>query len=239
MKAPKMNGQQRRFFRLYFGEDTRLHGNATRCYKVAYGVTDDRSAQVSGSRLLKRPQFAAWIEHKQAEALEEIAVNAAFVKTQAVRVLGRAMGDEPVSTTTITTDDQGRERIEHHEHYSYDPSAALKALQLVGQHKEVQAFSQVVEHTHTHQLEQRLAARSKVIEGNAAQVQPILPPGSADPARSETLIDGETPQFLQEMPGEAAQVPGAGDAKRGCIKEDVNEDREINEEKSASENRGA
>lgn len=219
MKAPVMNNKQRRFFRLYFGKDERLQGNGTRCYQIVYECADRHSAQVSASRLLNRPEFKAWIDHCQQVAMAEIGVDAGFVKTQAVRIFARAMGDEPVTSTTITTDPEtGNERIEHLERYDYDPGTALKALQLVGQHKEVQAFSQVVEHTHTHQLEQRLAARSKIIESSAQQI------GSPGPG---------------ENAGGGIALPGVEKAKRGCIEQEVIEDREINEEKSASDNRGA
>ena len=231
MKAPPMNAKQRRFFALYFGKDDRLAGNATRCYKAAYGLMDDRSAQVSGSRLLKRPEFAEWLAALEAEAMQELEVNAAFVKSQSVRMLQRAMGDEPTITTTIETQDDGSEIVRTSERYEYDPTAAHKALQLIGQHKDVQAFTVTVEHTHTHQLEQRLAARSKVIEGQAAQV--IAP----EPATSPALPHSQP--VINDDRGEGSHPAQGQDIKRGCIKEDVAADFDNENDDPRSENRGA
>jgi len=167
-----LNGKQEAFVKLYLGKDKNLRGYPVRCYKAAYGQTNDRCAQVSASRLLQNPLIKDLVSKAQARANQKIILDASFVLTESKRLYDRAMGDEPIpGKTTITKDPEtGQERVTSTERHEYDPATARQALQMIGQHKSVQAFSVQVEHSHTHILEQRLAARSKVIEASAGQV---------------------------------------------------------------------
>jgi hypothetical protein len=109
---------------------------------------------------------AQYLQSRQDKLTEVTGINAEFLLRQSKRLYDRAMGDEPVAgETTIETDPEtGQEVVIKTERRDYDPTTARHALQLIGQHKSVQAFSQTVEHNHTHTLENRLAARSKAIE---------------------------------------------------------------------------
>jgi len=183
--TPNLNAQQRKFVSHYMGRNDKLHGNATRSYKAAYGLTDTRSAAVSASRLLQNPLIKALIRKATARLDEALVADAGFVLKQSKRLYHRAMGDEPVPGPVVIDRDPktGEERVTATETIEYDPATARQALQLIGQHKDVQAFTVTVEHSHTHRLEQRLAARSKQIEGQAGAIQadPILT-GQGQPA---------------------------------------------------------
>lgn len=189
--TPQLTHKQREFVKHYLGRDPELHGNATRSYKAAYGLQDTRSASVCGSKLMQRPLVKALIAKGTARLDERIVTNAAFVLDQSRRLYDRAMGDEAIPGETVISLDPetGEEVITTHERREYDPATARAALQLIGQHKAVQAFTVTVEHSHTHRLEQRLAARSKVIEGRAGSIapDPILT-GSADPAAAQVAL---------------------------------------------------
>ena len=196
----QLNAKQRKWLKLYLGKDENLHGNATRCYKAVYGLTDDRSAQVSGSRLLHHPMIKQLIAEATARMDERIVLDAGFVLEQSKRLYDRAMGDEAIpGEAKITIDPEtGRERVTVTERREYDPTTARHALQMIGQHKSVQAFTQTIEHSHTHKLEQRLQARSKVIEGKASRLaQETEQPGylsqdSAIPVEGEAVaVEGQ------------------------------------------------
>lgn len=226
-RTKAMNFRHRRFLKLYLGSHPALRGNATQCYKTVYGVTADRTAQVCGSRLLQLPHVKAVIEAAEAKAVEQLSIDAQFVLAQNVRLFNRAMGDDSYDHVTVDTDpDTGAELVSVVERRSYDPATAHKALQSIGQHKDVQAFTQVVEHNHTHVLEQRLAARSKVIEGMAQVVSDEQLPDLTDTARTEP---GEV--------GVSSEV-GAHAAKRVHHAE-VNDDPAGTQEKTSSERAGA
>lgn len=201
--TPQLTHGHRSFIKYYTGRDPLLAWNATRSYMAAYPVSSERSASVGGSRLLNNPLIKTIIAKASARLDEKQIVDATFVLDQSKRLYDRAMGDTPIpGETTVTVDPEtGQETVATSERYEYDPATARQALQLIGQHKRVQAFTVNVEHSHTHVLEQRLAARSKVIEGQASQVlaDPILAgPGADDP------------QLLA-----LAQVPGvAGDDRQ-------------------------
>jgi phage terminase small subunit len=158
-----MNPKQQAFLKLYLGRDASYHGNATRSYVKAYGCTNERVAQTSGSRLLTKPEIAHAVAGYRKKAGDQIEVDAAFVLQQSVRIYDRAMGDEGVDVDHI---DKHGELVtcSVREHM---PAIAVKALELIGKHTTVQAFQENVEHTHTHRLEQALQARQKAVERKA------------------------------------------------------------------------
>lgn len=195
-----LNQRQRLFVKLYLG-DTAIHGNGTRCYMAAYCTDNVGAAQRSANRLLKNPDVRAIIEAVTAEALEQLQVDATFVLNESLRLYKRAMGDDAVEVVHVETDHEtGQERVHVTSRRDYDPATAHKALQAIGQHRDVQAFTQTVEHTHTHVLEQRLAARSKAIEGRATQV---------DDGPADLMLANDT-----EGPGEAIKADPAGQTSK-------------------------
>ena len=212
---PKLNPKQRLFLKLYTGKDPSLLGNATKCYKVVYDVTDTRTAQVGGSRLITMPKIAALLEAAQARAVKELNVNAEYVLSQSVRLLDRAMGDESVEHISTTVDDNGQESVKVRSVTEYDPSTAKAALQLIGNHRDIQAFTQTVEHTHTHRLEQRLAARAKTIEGKASV---LVDQGAAPTQALPVLPDLDScPGSQVDDDARPAAAPGEGTRR---VKED-------------------
>ena len=178
INTPRLTQGHRTFLKHYTGRDPSLAWNATRSYMAAYKLSSERSASVGGSRLLQNPLIKVIIAKAHARLDEKIVTDSSFVLEQSRRLYDRAMGDEPVPGDAVITKDPetGEESVHVPEVRQYDPATARQALQLIGQHKAVQAFTVTVEHSHTHVLEQRLAARSKVIEGLAGQVDadPIL-----------------------------------------------------------------
>ena len=168
-----LNAKQRQYIKLYTGH-SQLGGNATRCYMAAYDQKNEFCAQRSASFLMNHnPHIAAILAQAEERAINQITINAKYVLDQSVRLHRLAMGDDSFDHVVVETDpDTGEERTTVTEQRSYDPATAKAALQLIGQHKDIQAFSVTVEHTHTHLLERRLAARSKLIEGRATAVDP-------------------------------------------------------------------
>ena len=166
-KNQQLNYRQRKFLQLYTGR-SEIAGNATQCYKAVYAAKDERCAQVGGSRLLRNPVIANRLEKAEQKAIDKLSVDATFVLQENMRLYKRSMGDEAYDSINVTIDPvTGQESVQLTEQRNYDPATAHKALTSIGQHKDIQAFTQTVEHNHTHVLEQRLAARSKVIEGRA------------------------------------------------------------------------
>ena len=205
----QLNVRQRQWLKLYTGRNSKLAGNATRCYKAVYGITNERSAQVLGNKLKNHPVIKSLLDDAEKKALAELQIDARYVLEQTVRLYDRAMGDEPVQLVDVRTDPKtGVDTVTVTETRSYDPATAHKALTAIGQHRDVQAFTQTVEHTHTHRLEQRLAARSKAIEGRA-QVLDDPPQLQADPGAQVVTDPGADPasQVVSESP--AAAPPGS------------------------------
>ena len=167
--------KQQAFVRAYLSRDSRYHGNATASYKKAYGDSgNERVAQASGSRLLRLPAIKRKIDTYLAKAAQANQVDANFVLEQSIRIYDRAMGDEAVEIDVIAKDGTVRAVEER----SHNPAIAVKALELIGKHTSIQAFQDNVEHTHTHRLEQALAARQKQVESKAA-AQPDVIEGRA------------------------------------------------------------
>ena len=209
----QLNGKQRQFLKCYVGRDPELHGNATRCYKAVYGLTDTRSASVCGSQMTKHPVISKLIAEALERQNQKIVIDAGFVLQESKRLYDRAMGDEPIPGKAVITKDPetGQERVTSTERHEYDPATARQALQMIGQHKSVQAFSVQVEHSHTHILEQRLAARSKVIEASAGQVglDPslvgVMPATTKAIAAQEEAIANPAPVKIKRQ-----RVPSSG-----------------------------
>jgi hypothetical protein len=217
--TPRLTQGHRRFIKHYTGRDPALAWNATRSYMAAYKSSNDRSASVGGSRLLQNPLVKVIIEKATARLDEKIVTDASFVLEQSRRLYDCAIGDEPVPGDAIITvdPDTGAETVTVPQVRQYDPATARQALQLIGQHKSVQAFTVTIEHSHTHVLEQRLAARSKVIEGMAGAIDadPILigavpvaaTPGQDDPPGQDRPAPGHQGRAIDDA-GAPIDAPG-------------------------------
>jgi hypothetical protein len=198
----------------------------------------ERSAQVGGARLLALPHIK--------EAITK-ANEIALAVRENLRLYARAMGDDSYDHIKVDIDpDTGAERVHVTEHRSYDPATAHKALQSIGQHKDIQAFTQTIEHNHTHQLEQRLAARSKVIEGRAqvltaaggAGLPDPLPGQHADPVDAVAMHDDDAEHASPMGEDHAGHGAGGAGAKR-VHRAEVNDRGARTQEETSAERAGA
>ena len=196
----KLNGRQAHFVRIYLGRDTRYHGNATASYKRAYDCTNERVAQVSGSRLTHKPHIAALIETARKKAEQALIADATFVLEQSIRLYDRAMGDAAVEVDHI--DKHGNVSVI--ERREYNPAIAKGALELIGRHTTVQAFQDNIEHNHTHRLERALAKAHQSIEANAVP-RDITAQGEVI---ENTRHTPDTPQIEKRVHQAGGQAPG-------------------------------
>ena len=204
--ARKLNSRQLAFIKVYLGDDSKIAGNATKCYRSVYGDTaSDRSAQVCASKLLGNPLVKAQIDRSQAKAVQAIDWNARTVLEEAVRLYDRCMGDTsyPVEHSRKVKDSDTYEIVVVQER-SYNPQGARAALELIGRNTAIQAFQDNIEVSHTHHLELALAKRAKVLEG-MARVTPITQARApALPAQVDRTIPDQ-----QSSPG-----PGPGGSEK-------------------------
>ncbi len=96
-----------------------------------------------GSRLLNMPHINAALVAKMERRIEKLDVDADWVLKQAVAVFHRVVQEvkpalHPKYRTQLT-DDEGNKL------FTFDSSAALRALELVGKHIDVQAFQDKVQ----------------------------------------------------------------------------------------------
>ena len=211
--ADRLNPKQLHWLRLYLGRDPEVRGNATACYRRAYGVTNKRVAEAGASRLLNHRLIKPELDKFQQQALATAGIDAQFVLDQSLRLFDTAMGDLPTEQEVRTTDAHGRETVSYRQTREYDPGTAHKALTMLGNNKHVQAFQQNIEVSHTHYLEERLAARTKAIEGKARRV--------ADQSEGDLSL------------------PGPEQLERGSISAEVNSDRNAPAEKTSFQPEGA
>ena len=95
------------------------------------------SAAVTASKLLTKANVRAFLVELCSEIDEQLKIDATWVKQQAVMVHRRCVQNiEPVLNKQgdQVYDDEGRPI------YRFDSNGALKALEIVGKHKEVKAF---------------------------------------------------------------------------------------------------
>ena len=168
--ARKLNNRQLAFIKVYLGDNSKIAGNATKCYRSVYGDTaSDRSAQVCASKLLRNPLVKAQIDRSQVKAVQAIDWNARTVLEEAVRLYDRCMGDTSYPVEYSHKDkDTGEYVTVTMQERSYNPQGARAALELIGRNTAIQAFQDNIEVSHTHHLEQALANRAKALEGTAA-----------------------------------------------------------------------
>jgi hypothetical protein len=156
--------KQQRCLGLYLGADPRFHGNATQCYFKVYECSL-KAAESGGARLLQNGKVKTAIRDHQEKLAAKIDITAETMLRDAIRFRDIAFGDLPAIHEQMVKDPEtGDYRKVVHLLRQFNPQALGKALELIGRHTQVQAFKDNVEHTHTHRLEQRLAAKSKAVE---------------------------------------------------------------------------
>lgn len=135
-----MNAKQDKFCREYI-----VDLNATQAaIRAGYA-----SPEVHGCRLLKNDKVRARIAELQAEAMETVKIDAGYVLRQARKLHERCMQElspvtERVDGETVPKyDDEGRQV------FKFDASGAAKALEILGKHVAVQAFSESKKVTHS------------------------------------------------------------------------------------------
>ena len=166
----KLSAKDRQFADHYFGGAADVRGNATACYHEIHPRAKQRTCEVNGSRKLRQAEVVEYLESMRDKLTETTGINAEYVLRQSIRLYNRAMGDEPIEVDVVTPSGELR-TIERRE---YNPQVAKAALELIGKHTQVQAFRDNVEHTHTHRLEHRLAAKSKAVEKAALERNLVL-----------------------------------------------------------------
>ena len=181
--ARPLTFKQLLFVKHYTSDDAITCGNATQSYKKAYQPTGcERTTQAMASKLLRQPKIAARLASAESKAHKEIEWNALRVLQESVRLYDRCMGDI--------------------EGYSFNAGASRAALELIGRNTGIGAFTETIEVSHTHYLEQALAKRSKVIEGRASVV-------AIEPAAKVQASDPVLAAQVQADP-----IPGPGPGKQ-------------------------
>ena len=72
-----------------------------------------------------------------------------YVLEQSLRLYSRAMGDDSIDLVEVSTDPETQqESVFVRSRTEYDPSTAKATLQLIGNHRDISAFTQTIEHTH-------------------------------------------------------------------------------------------
>lgn len=107
------------------------------------------SAKQQGTENLSKPSLMARVAELQRPVLEQVVVDAAYVLRQARKLHERCMQElSPVTErvdgeTVFKYDDEGRQV------FRFDASGAAKALEILGKHVAVQAFSESKKVTHS------------------------------------------------------------------------------------------
>lgn len=142
----KLTAKQERFCREYI-----VDLNATQAAKRA-GYSSRRPSE-QAYQLLQKTTVQARIAELQADALKVVGVNAEYVLRQAQKLHERCMQEiSPVMVregreTVPLIDDEGRQV------FQFNAAGAAKALEIIGKHIDVQAFSEKHEHKHTGTIE--------------------------------------------------------------------------------------
>jgi len=205
------------FLRLYMGRDTRYHGNGRRSYMRAYDCTNEVIATKSASRLLAKPEIKAKVAAWRKKAEDAVIADQSFVLEQSVHLYDVAMGNKPVEVDVI--DKQGR--VSTVQQRDLNLPVAKGALELIGKHTSVAAFTEQVEHTHTHILQERLRAKSRAVEARALSSPDVID-GHAeeieeDPTPAEAEKEGassrRSPDHHPSQPEETSQASGGATGK--------------------------
>ena len=174
----ELSTKDRQFTDFYFGGNDEIRGSAKACYKYLHPRCKDSTAETEGPALLRKPQVREYLDSKARKLREETDINAEWVLEQNLRLYRMAVGEIPVIEERIVEkqDENGKTtyETEYVELRKTDLGAAIRALEMIGKHMAVQAFSKKVEVSHTHRLVQALARRGKVVEDAAVGQKLVL-----------------------------------------------------------------
>lgn len=134
----KLTAKQERFCEEYL-----IDLNATQA-AIRAGYTES-SARVTACKMLTNANIEQKISEMKLKRSDNTAINAAWVLKNAKRVFDRCMQDEAVMS-------QGEPTGE----YKFEHSGANKALEIIGKHVDVQAYSEkqvIVEMSHEQWLD--------------------------------------------------------------------------------------
>tara|TARA_R110000751_G_scaffold63570_1_gene131042 strand:+ start:1338 stop:1841 length:504 start_codon:yes stop_codon:yes gene_type:complete len=132
--------------------------NKTKSYLDAcesMGKKPSKNPETSASEILSYPNVLGFLRSVKEKVAQDVQIDAAWVLRQAVKVHERCMQAEPV------IDKEGGSTGE----YKFEHTGANKALEIIGKHIDVQAFTENVklnaEIAVTQTLEERLTGGSK------------------------------------------------------------------------------
>lgn len=106
-----------------------------------------KTANAAAGRLLSNVSIQARISELKQERIEEVKIDANWVLLNAKRVFDKCMQDEPVLDRNGDPIMVRTEQGELAAAYRFDSTGANKALDTIGKHVEVQAFSTKIDHT--------------------------------------------------------------------------------------------
>lgn len=179
MGGKQLTVKQQSFLGYYLGAEPGLSGNATCSYRTAYGCTT-RSAAVAGQRLLRNVDIQSHIAAFQAELQEKMKITAESVLADAVRLRDLAFGDVGAVEERLVEDKAtGEWSVQQFMVRRFNPQAVGKAIELMGRNCVVAAFIEKVDVSHTHLLEERLNARTKLVTA-AAEARKLRTAGGTD-----------------------------------------------------------
>lgn len=123
--ANKLRPQQKAFCEEYI-----IDLNATQAaIRAGYSA---KTARIQACKLLTHPNIEAYIAELKAARSKRTAIDADFVLNSAVEVFNRCMQKEQV------TDKEGNPTGE----WKFKEAGALKALEIIGKHTDIQAFNE-------------------------------------------------------------------------------------------------
>ncbi|EKO3523275.1 terminase small subunit [Vibrio fluvialis] len=136
----KLTDKQEMFCREYL-----IDLNATQAaIRAGYSA---KTANAAAGRLLSNVSIQARISELKQERIEEVKIDANWVLLNAKRVFDKCMQDEPVLDRNGDPIMVRTEQGELAAAYRFDSTGANKALDTIGKHVEVQAFSTKIDHT--------------------------------------------------------------------------------------------
>lgn len=136
----KLNDKREMFCREYLID---LNGTQA-AIRAGYSA---KTANAAAGRLLSNVSIQARISELKQERIEEVKIDANWVLLNAKRVFDKCMQDEPVLDRNGDPIMVRTEQGELAAAYRFDSTGANKALDTIGKHVEVQAFSTKIDHT--------------------------------------------------------------------------------------------
>lgn len=158
----KISTNNRQFIDLYVGGPDHLRGNATACYRELHAKASQRTCETASSRIMRKCEVQEYLSSKLDKISEETSINAQWVLDQAVELFKKCMG-ETAYPNKISSDGKEVEEMMR----SFNPSGAIRALELIGKNVLVNAFQNRLEISNQPDLEEILSRRQKFVEDRA------------------------------------------------------------------------